>query len=220
MQVHFLSHYYTEQPNQSPFFVAGLGIPDLTPGFARIHNSIILKKPAPEQDDLKEIHQGIVRHYAGDKWFHASALFAKHVSLFCSAFLKEGLDRERLRLSVIAHIAVEMMIDRQIMLTERIVCERFYEKIMMADEKMLLCYFDFLKLGKEKNVFISRFGFFKEKKFLFLFEEIEKMVFGVDRIYSTVTQTKFTNEEKDKFIAAFHNMDAQIRYSWKQLLKP
>lgn len=200
--------------------MVALGIPDLTPGFARIYNSLIRKAPEPGADDLKEIQRGIARHYAGDKWFHASAVFTEQVSLFCRAFVEQGLDRSRLRLSVIAHVAVEMMIDRQMVLEDRAMCEGFYKQIMEADERALGRWFDALHLEREKAIFMSRFGFFKERKFLFLFEDLERVLFGLGRVYASVTGTEFTDGEKEKFISVLHNMDAEMRYSWKSLLKP
>lgn len=220
MRVHFLSHYYVEPADSAPLMVAGLGIPDLVPGFARIHNSVLRRAPEPVAADLKEIQRGIDRHYAGDKWFHASAGFAAQVSLFCQAFVAAGLDRRRWRLSVMAHLAAEMMIDRQIVVQRREVCEAFYEKLMAADEAALGRWFEGLGLGEQLAVYRTRLGFFKERKFLFLFEEIERVAFGLGRVYAMATGTEMTDGEKEKFISALHNMDAQMRYSWQGLLKP
>lgn len=218
--MHFLSHYYTEQPTDSPLFVAGLGVPDLTPSFTRIYNSKIRKLSEPVDADLKEIQRGITRHYAGDKWFHGSALFNKQVSLICEAFIREGISRSRLRLSVIAHLAIEMMVDRQIVMHRRSVCEAYYSLIMQADEEVLGRYFDQLGLVAEKSIFMAKFGFFKERKFLFLFGDLERMVFGLGRVYASATGVEFTEEEKEKFLTVLYNIDGEMRYSWQQLLKP
>ena len=218
--MHFLSHYYTELPTSSPLFVAGLGIPDLTPSFTRIYNSKIRKLPEPANADLKEIQRGITRHYAGDKWFHGSALFNKQVSLICKAFVQVGINRSRLRLSVIAHLAVEMMVDRQIVLQNRAVCEDYYSLVMQADEEVLVSYFDRMGLVAEKSIFMAKFGFFKERKFLFLFENLERLVFGLGRVYASATGVEFTEEENAKFLTALYNIDSKMRYSWQPLLKP
>ena len=217
--MHFLSHYYTELPENEPLFVAGLTIPDLTSNFTRVYNSVILKTPEPTDIGLKHIHRGIIRHFAGDKWFHNSALFLEHLSVFSRSLMSAGLNRERLRLSLIAHLALEMMIDRQIVLQKPEVCRGFYEKIDAADEGILTDYFNRLSLENEKRSFISRFQFFKQRRFIFLFEDLENIVFGINRIYTSVTSTELTEEEKRKFLSALNNIDNTMRYSWQEFLR-
>lgn len=217
--MHFLSHYYTELPADEPLFVAGLTIPDLTGNFTRAYNSVILKSAEPEQIGLKHIHRGILRHFAGDKWFHNSALFMEHLSVFSRLLMNAGLNREKLRLSVIAHLAIEMMIDRQIVLQKPEVCRHFYEKTDAANEGILTDYFNWLALENEKRSFISRFQFFKQRRFIFLFENPENIVMGINRIYSSATHTEFTEDEKRKFLFALNNIDTVLRYSWQDFLK-
>lgn len=217
--MHFLSHYYVELPENQPLYVVGLAIPDLTESFSRVYNSVISKSAEPDNHDLKHVHKGILAHYKGDKWFHNSPLFLEHLSLLSRLFTQGGLSRERLRLSVIAHVAVEMMIDRQIVLQQPAICEAYYKLVDRADESLLKAYFDGLKLEKEKQNFISRFQFFKQRRFILLFKDLDRIVFGLNRIYSSVTGVEFTEEEKQLFITALSNIDTGMRYSWKEILK-
>ncbi len=218
--MHFLSHYYCELPNNKPYFVAGLIIPDLSGNFSRTYNSVIKNCVIANKDsELQLIHQGIISHYKADKSFHNSKLFMQHLSQAIQSFLNEGLGRKRLRLSVIAHVAVELMIDRQIVLEKESICHDFYQAIDNANEKVLSVYFDDLSLVKEKKEFLTRFQFFKQRRFLFLFKDLEHIVFGLNRIYSSVTGIEFSEEEKSRFVNALNNIDAVLRYSWQEILK-
>lgn len=217
--MHFLAHYYTELPANNPLFVAALSIPDLTPKFTKTYNSFIVKHAPPTSPDLKQIHEGIVQHFGADKRFHHSPLFLKAVSNALQAFLDAGLSRENLRLSVIAHIAVEMLIDRQIMMANQGICEEFYGLLEQADEVVLNNYFDLFSLEAEKKKFLISFQFFKQKRFLFLFSELKNIVTGLDRVYGSVVKTAFTETEKSGFLAALHNIDIDLRYSWQEILK-
>ena len=217
--MHFLSHYYTELPAKDPLFLTGLLLPDLTPGFTRIYNSLIVKHTAPTSHALKQIHLGIVQHIGADKRFHNSPLFVQQVKDAIQAFLQAGLSRERLRLSVIAHVAVEMMIDRQIILENEGICTEYYTLLSQASEMDLTNYFNCYKLEEEKKIFLRSFQFYKQKKFLLLFTEIENIVEGLSRVYSNVAKTGFTAEEKLKFLTALHNIDSHMRYSWQPILK-
>jgi hypothetical protein len=217
--MHFLSHYYCELPQTNPYFVCALAIPDLTDHFSRSYNSVIKKSVLTNEGTLGLIHEGILSHYAADKRFHNSEPFMQHLKLAIQSFLKEGLNRERLRLSVLAHLAVELLIDRQIVLTNENLCHDYYRTIESTDENILTSYFDRFSLQEQKQNFLSKFRFFKQRKFLFLFKESENIVFGLNRIYLSATGTEFTDEEKSSLYIAINNIDGVIRYSWKEILK-
>ena len=216
--MHFLSHYYYELTAKSPLFVAGLSIPDLAPGFSRIYNSVIKKSVLHKEYDVQEIQKGIACHYEADKIFHHSKVFTALMALTTQSFLNEGLSRERLRLSVIAHIAVELMIDRQLMLENEQLGFDYYGQLELASETSLAGYFDLLSLEDTKRDFLIKFQFFKQRRFLFLFNDIKNIVTGLSRIYQNVTRVEFTEVEKQLFFNALNNIDSTIRYSWKEIL--
>ena len=143
----------------------------------------------------------------------------QHVTLVTESLVNEGLDRKRLRLSVLAHIAVELMIDRQILLQHENVCTDFYDSIDRADEKVLNTYLSRFLTAGELRIFLTKFQFFKQRRFVFLFRELENIVFGLNRVYSNVAKTEMTNEEKAGFLSVLNNIDGQMRYSWKEILK-
>ncbi len=216
--MHFLSHYYYELPGKSPLFIAGLGIPDLAPNFSHAYNSVVKKSVLNNGYDVQQIQQGIESHYEGDKIFHNSPVFEELMALTTQAFLNAGLSRERLRLSVIAHVAVELMIDRQILIENEQLCYDYYNCLNNASESTISTYFDVLSLEDLKRKFLIKFQFFKQRRFLFLFSEIENIVMGLGRIYQGVTDVEFTSDEKLFFFNALNNIDSTIRYSWKEIL--
>jgi hypothetical protein len=216
--MHFLSHYYTELPADNPFFIAALTIPDLSPRFSKVYNSVIKRGDHPKEENLAQIHRGILAHYEGDRKFHNSKAFVQHTHLALQSLLGEGLDRNRLRLSVIAHLLVEMLIDRQIILEQEHIGKQFYSAIVQADESVLETYFRHFALNHDKRAFFANFQFFKQRQFLYLFKEPEKIVFGLNRIYSSVTGVEFTEDETNRFLAAVHNIDRRMRYSWQEIL--
>src|SRR6185295_8424082 len=114
---------------------------------------------------------------------------------------------------------VEMLIDRQIVLENKKICNQYYQLIDAADENVLNSYFEMLLLDDEKKNFLRSFRFYKQKRFLFLFNELENIVFGLNRVYGSVAKTEFTETEKQKFLTALHNIDNTLRYSWQEILK-
>lgn len=217
--MHFLSHFFVEQVEQGPYFTLGLIMPDLTTSFSKYYNSTISKNTAPEQEELRLIHQGILQHYTGDKWFHQSAAFNDAVTQSIHHFTRAGLNRNRLRLSVIAHLTMEMMIDRQIVLYHTELCDTFYQEVNHIEEDVIDAFFAYYKLNIVKNNFLPKFQFFRRRKYLYLFTELENLIVGLNRIYGSATKIEFTNAEKTMLLAALHNIDNELRYSWQEILK-
>lgn len=216
--MHFLAHYYTELPANNPLFVAGLSIPDLTPHFIRAYHRHMGRQSKQLNTDQWQLHQGVLRHLEGDKRFHSSALFTEHVRLTKASFLETGLTTQRLRLSVLAHLAVEMLIDRHIFLSYPNICATYYALLEKAEESVISSYFDLFLLENEKQIFLSSFRFYKQRKFLLLFGELENIVVGLDKVYGSVTKTEFTPQEKVKFLNALNNIDGILRYNWQKIL--
>lgn len=217
--MHFLSHYYTELPNNNPLFVVGLIVPDLTSNFTRLYNHHIKNAPAPGQPQQAMVHAGILKHFEGDKKFHNSAAFMQHTAMCTRSLVTEGLNRNRLRLSVLAHLAVEMLIDRQIVIQHEAVCNDFYAVIDKAAEDDLIAYFNLYGLEGGKRNFLSKFQFFRGRRFIYMFKDLGNVVMGLSRIYSNVLRIELTEDEKHRLLAGLNNIDTIIRYSWQDMLK-
>ena len=110
------------------------------------------------------------------------------------------------------------MIDRQIIIEQERLCYDYYDCLNMANENDIAAYFDAHLLGDKKRSFLTKFQFFKQRRFLFLFGQIENIVTGLSRIYQSTTQIEFTEGEKANFFTALNNIDSTIRYSWKEIL--
>lgn len=217
--MNFLSHYFHELPESNALFVSGLAIPDLTGHFSRIYNSQIKNSAEPTDELLKQIHRGILAHYTADKKFHSSPAFEFQIRSMLQKFSEAGLTRKQLRLSVIAHIAVELMLDRQIIVQEKSIAEDYYRIICSGNEKMLANYFALHSIEHSGKIFLERFAFFKQRQFLFLFSELENIVFALNRIYGSVAKTEFSDSESAKFLSALNNIDVDLRYTWRKILK-
>lgn len=175
------------------------------------------KLAVPLTEPMQQFHLGIVRHYTGDLFFHNHPLFIQSVAETLQAFMNGGISRKEYRLSVLAHIAVEMMVDRQIVLENRAFCDQFYNTIHAADVAVMQQYFQALGLEVEFENFLSKFQVFKERRFIYLLENMQHLAEGLSRIYQSATGTGL-GHEKEKFVAALCNIDGAVRYRWRQLL--
>lgn len=216
--MNFLSHYFFERCPHS-YITVGLAIPDLVRHFSKTYNRTLKNAIAPTDVLLSEIHQGVLWHYEADKHFHSSADFTELCKLLVALFLNEGLDRQKIRLSVLAHIAVELMLDGCIVRYDKTIADRYYQTLQATDLAVLATYFDEFGLPVEKQQFLRSFQSFMQRKFIFLLDDTENVVLGLEKIYGSVAGIKFTEVEKKQLLTALHNMESHLRYSWQQLLK-
>lgn len=214
IRMHFLSHYYAELPNNNPFFVTGLIIPDLADNFTIHYNRNILKNAVPINEHLNQIHEGILQHYIADKQFHSSEMFNEMVQKAIACFISNSINRSIHRVSFIAHIAIEMMIDRQILLHKSQYCQQFYATISEADTSIISEYFKQAGVSIAMQSFLPKFQFFRDKQYLYLFSDLNNIVLGINKIYSLVTKVEFTQSEKANLTSALYNIDDELRYTW------
>lgn len=217
--MNFIAHYIYEGELDNPLFTAALGIPDLTARFSYSYNKLIKHAAWPSEKKHRHIHQGILRHYAADKKFHASPHFSQLVSNFIRHATHAGIDRGSIRASVIAHIAVEMMLDRFILMQNPAVVYDYYKLLDNADTESLEGYFLHLNMSLEKQDFITKFQFHKKNRFLLMFNELDKIAMGIGRIYASATKSTLSETEQKQLIAALYNIENDMRYSWQNLLK-
>lgn len=217
--MNFLSHYYFEHCPDSPYLTAGLAIPDLVKHFSKTYNRVLKNAAVPPSVLHSEMHKGILQHYEADKKFHADTDFVEHSKFLIALFLNEGLNRQKIRLSVLAHIAIELMLDGCIVRYDKTIANKYYQTLQATNEGVLATYFDEFCLPIEKQQFLSSFQLFMQRKFVLLLDKSENIVLGLEKIYGPVAGIQFTEIEKQQIVAAIHNMESQLRYSWQQLLK-
>jgi len=216
--LHYLAHYYIDKHIDDPLYVVGLGLPDWVNGFSKLHNQLIKHSKIDQTDPIYAIQQGVLRHYAGDLLFHNHPLFVQLQSELLQSFLTVGLKREEWRLSLLAHVGTELMIDRQIVNAEPHVLDSYYHLLEKADEKLLKKYFDYHGMAVQQQDFLTKFHFFKTRRFLSLFDDVANIAIGLDKMYGRVLKKSFGKQQKEQIELALHNMDSDIRYRWQELL--
>ncbi len=216
--MHYLAHFYVDQQETDPLFIAGLGLPDWINGFSKIYNQKLKNSSLSDSSDTFALHTGIRRHYEGDNLFHNHPIFVQLQSELLQSFVSVGLSRTEWRLSLLAHVGVELMIDRQIVNAEPKLLEVYYQKLNDVDPEVLKKYFKYHNVNVEQQDFLVKFHFFKTRKYLTLFNDINNIVIGLDKMYDQVLNKSFEKKEKEQIGLALHNMDDDIRYRWQELL--
>jgi len=210
--MHFLAHLHAQREVSSPEFAFGLMLPDLVPGFTKVYNRILSKA----QND-SELHKGIQNHFKDDKLFHANASFEGLNHQLTHQLVESGLNRAELRLSVIAHLLVEMLFDRWLVEQHPDLPNRFYKNLEQLNVQSVHLYFDSMSLTHEKNLCLERRQWFLEHQFLYQLHNSEQMTMGVSRIYERSTGRLITKNEQFRIIDTINSFYAQPT-DWQAIL--
>jgi hypothetical protein len=216
--MHFLSHYYADRQTATPNFTAAVILPDVMGGFTRIYNSVLLKQTPPLGNGVEQVQKGVMRHFEGDKLFHGSKVFEETCHWATLEFVKAGADRSKYRLSVCGHLITEMLLDRHIILNETGIVDEFYEMLNQADNEAFIAWFGHYGLEAEKQKFLAKFQGFRERKFLYYFNDTGKIMYGLTRVYQMATGKEIEEADQPQFLRAVNNIDDRLRYMWADLI--
>jgi hypothetical protein len=163
--LNFLSHYYLDRDNPSAYFKLGLLLPDLIKGFnQRMRKNVSAYHPRSEEHIA--ISQGIAKHHLADKIFHSLQAFellqANFKSELKSLQLLEALPRSWF----LAHIAVEMMIDRHLLKLYPHLCVEYYNTLATVSQPLVEKYFTETGCNPLYSDFFGNFKVFTERRFL------------------------------------------------------
>lgn len=217
--MHFLSHYYIDRHHDNAYQVLGSLLPDISPGFTRTYNRAIRRSEWAPEGDIGLIHKGVLRHYEVDAQFHVLGDFQQTCKSALVYMIEAGLDRDKYRLSFLAHIAVEVMLDRQLIVHNSGLINVYYKLLESVQIDNFSRYLSQIMPDTQRDQTISAFRRFAQIQFLKYLDKTEGAAEGIMRTAHKATGVDFPEADKAKLIAALHNIDNEMRYSWNKLLK-
>jgi hypothetical protein len=216
--MHFLSHYYVDRDKNNPLFVSGTLLPDIAPHFTRTYNRRIRNKVWQLSVPELSVHRGVLRHYEVDAIFHNSIDFKAACTNASKRLAETGLDREKYRFWFLGHIVVEVLMGRQLILSEPKLLNEYYDVLSSVDTNKLSAYLYLIVTEEEKNKILTNFMNFLEIRFLKYIENMDGAAEGIVRTMLRATGVAFSELDRAKLIIALHNIENDMRYSMKKLL--
>lgn len=128
--MNFLSHAVPHL--DQPWVIVGTALPDwLSVLDRRVRARARLARPWLESDDeaLRQVAGGVIRHHEDDRWFHGTRAFAE-TNLQLAVELRERLPGDDgFRPSFVGHILIEILLDACWIEEDRRWADRFYQAI-------------------------------------------------------------------------------------------
>jgi hypothetical protein len=177
--MNFISHYYFDAIPSDYNYNTGLILPDFIRHFIKPFK---LDKSWLLDEKIASAIQGCERHLERDKDFHGHPDFLGVTQEIFDIFHQHNLIQERTRLFFVAHIMLEILIDRYIInKLSPITIDNFYNDLSLFQHHTLP-YFSELVLQTKSADFQRFFNRFLQSKFLYDYKTKEGVFKSINRL--------------------------------------
>lgn len=180
--MNFLAHYYCLSEDANENVVFGNLLPDIMPGFTSFYNNLQKQKSNTFFNYEQQIHYGIRAHLKTDELFHEHPLFLDYYNIGREFLLQKFPHKKSY---ILAHIMVELLIDRQILHAEKETALLFYSNLERVEKSEVA---SFLKNGREDDVitrFLINFNGFLQNKYAYMLADMQNIPVALDKILSS-----------------------------------
>ena len=192
--MNFLSHYKLIPSGKTPYFMLGVLLPDLIPGFTKVYHKNIRNQTFDDIEDA-EIRDGILFHLKTDAIFHNLDLFQELIEAFTLVF-NEADSIKIPRVFFIVHILIELFIDKDLAEQEPMLPIQFYKDLDTLSQQKVLSFLT--KINYLHPNFIPNFENFKKRKFALLLKDNESVYEALKHI--CFRRIDFNPDENEKLI--------------------
>lgn len=201
--LNYLSHYYVDYPEDRPYYVLGLILPDLVrkiePRKIRFSaEALMLESPPSEIAD--HLNQGIMRHLEVDILFHNSPYFHKGCQVikdWLSRFTYKSIPN---RIHIFAHVLLEIMIDRVLIKKDPEIMDRFYNNLDQVEKQPLLDFFAHNGIIHSAETVYERVRYFCEDRFLCRYPDNDMMLYALNVLNQKMGNSVIEAEDEDKLL--------------------
>lgn len=184
--MNFLCHSipYTDQPLLS----ICTGIPDwlsVVDRKIRARRKLARVHVDSQDDSLRQVAGGILRHIADDQWFHGTEAFVQ-TNLELAVQLRERLPGDSgFRPMFVGHILIEMLLDAGWIRRDRSIGNQYYETIMDQDAEEIQRCVNIIT-GKPTDKLAGIVRRFAEIQFLFDYLDYDLLLMRLNQVMKRV----------------------------------
>jgi len=195
--MNYLTHFLIDGKQDRPYYNFGLILPDMVGVAKRGWKPAHTEALEASTGNTKEIWLGYQQHIARDALFHNTHLFSYNTKRIRKELEQAGLAQEGVRLFFVAHVLLEILIDRHIIKTRRYVADRFYDTLAQIEEPEIRTFFD--ASGTEMpERFLEFFGKFQTSRYLYGYADDDGIYFSINRLLHRTKQTTYETEANKK----------------------
>ncbi len=212
--MNFLSHFYHEIPVNDPYFTVGLILPDILSNYSFRNRETVKLHAAKiadsDDEEILSLSRGVRRHYEVDGFFHESEFFDRNVEAIKQMILPLHLPPFEHRLYAFAHVALEIILDRTILLQQPQVCDQMYALLAEAEPKMITEFISINTAASSPAGVAEHLQKFIEHKFLYDYLDDDRLLELLGRINSRLGNPMFTASDKRLIQPVIHDIEKTL----------
>ena len=194
--MNFISHYYFDQTQPDSYQVLGAVLPDLIKNANKRWNLFPQKRALQYQNHkvFGAILKGWKKHLQIDALFHSSDFFLQQTAKLKACFLPV-LENSVIRLSFLAHIELELMLDHLLVSKKIVDIHAFYKRLAEVDLDEVVAFLEAENVHPIAQ-FVYFFEIFRTNQYLFNYENLEYITLASDKICSRIWNAPFSDTAK------------------------
>lgn len=213
--MNYLSHYIIDHRNNDPYYNTALILPDFCKRWIKNFNN----PPPPDTFSENEVAllAGCLKHYESDKRFHGSVFFQKYEALISDAIKQETFSIHFTRKWFVAHVLMELLIDRVFVKQLSFHVDAFYDSLNGINDTVLdsfLMYYGILDTAE----FFKQFNHFRSVKYIYYYADNNKFLYSLNRIMMRVGIQELSENDAEKLLAIILRIEANHMHDATNLL--
>ncbi|HHG83281.1 MAG TPA: hypothetical protein ENJ82_00910 [Bacteroidetes bacterium] len=212
--MNFISHFYADRTHTDSHFVIGSVSPDLLSIYnsqLRIKNSHLSKFEKTGDNTVSEgFWNGLERHFFVDKVFHSSPNFVIETKKISTLLTERFPHTETPRKFFIAHILLELLLDKILIDQKPGILEAFYAHFSSQGDFSEIQRMTQLVSGNQLNSYDAFLRKFLDKKYLYHYQEYDHITYVMRRILRRVRIAEIGFLEQDAFLTLMQDYEKHL----------
>lgn len=215
--MNFLSHFYFERKANDAQRTLGSVLPDLLRNMDRDIRIFPEKEPAKYQQDEKvaKIYKGWTRHIETDRIFHNNVFF-KDKTEQLRAHLTSVVSNTSVRGSFLSHIALELLLDRQLLKDNWLHEDDFYNQLNDVDKESLKLFLTIAGI-EDPSKFIFFFNSFITDRYLGSYRNMTQVAYALDQICKRFWPQGLGEQKKIQLAEALNEYEIELTHNYKSI---
>ena len=207
--MNILSHYFIDRNHPSPYYLLGVIMPDLIAHFNQKLRKPVFQYQTPDSTEHLQILNGIKRHYEIDAIFHSSNFFRHYSSYIKDHVLKHDLPSFRRRTYFLAHVLLEMLLDRLLIKQYPGLLVEAYKTIKSIKLATVSSYLAQIGKSDFQSEFFNTFTDFIRRQYLFYYTDNEKFISALIWMYNKINPVTPAREEVKQLITLTEQIEIE-----------
>lgn len=215
--MNFLSHYFIHRQHANPYFTLGKILPDMLRQFGPTNKLRNAANPVSPSRDMEWLEKGVHVHLETDRLFHRSPFFDAKSNRIKHLLRQEHIFR-KFRYFY-AHLLLELIIDRLLIINHRKAANLFYHHLDTVQKATISAYFRYKGLSINEGKFFQHLKRFTDSQYLYNYLQNEGLVFALERTAHLAGLPLFEKSDKSKLINNIDYLEATIETNYLSIFK-